>query len=87
VTLTAGRLAGERARLPVVGRPGENGLRHGVQKGRATQAARAPTQGRQPGDQEREHRTEQREVFGSRPMWIVLGRLVVLLLGWLLVTP
>jgi hypothetical protein len=40
-----------------------------------------------PANQEREHRTEQREVFGSRPMWIVLGWLVVLLLGWLLVTP
>ena len=37
-------------------------------------------------NQEWEHRTEQREVFGSWPVWIVLGLFVVLLLGWLVVT-
>ena len=39
-----------------------------------------------PANREWEHRTEQREVFGSWPVWIVLGALVVLLAGWLLVT-
>ena len=39
-----------------------------------------------PADREWEHRTEQREVFGSWPVWIALGALVILLVAWLLVT-
>jgi hypothetical protein len=30
-----------------------------------------------------EHRTEQREVFGSWPVWIVLAVLALMLLVWL----
>jgi len=39
-----------------------------------------------PANLEWEHRTERREVFGSWPVWIVLGALVALLVGWLVVT-
>ncbi len=39
-----------------------------------------------PANLEWEHRTERREVFGSWPIWIVLGVLVALLLGWLLLS-
>jgi hypothetical protein len=33
-----------------------------------------------------EHRTERRDVFGSWPVWIVLGVLVLILVVWLALT-
>ena len=58
----------------------------GSKGSKPAEAAPAPPPVGSPADREWEHRTEQREVFGSWPVWIALGALVILLVAWLLVT-